>query len=82
MSVTTIIRDALNARYRAEIMEGIATFSVFAERPMGVANHADLLKDLDMCLQKVSEAQAKLNSLDRIMPIPNENETKSQETPS
>ena len=72
MAVTNILRDALAAKYRAEITGALANFSIYVERPVGTvvgAADQDHVAYLDTQLELIMRAQEKLAALERIMPV-------------
>lgn len=79
------LRDALVARNRAVIVENIAVFRTIIERSSNIDNPSNIIDQLDDCLQKISLAQDKINTLERMMPLqrspPDEQEQEEQESP-
>ena len=79
------LRDALVARNRAEIVENIAVFRTIIERSSNIDNPSNIIDQLDDCLQKISLAQDKINTLERMMPLQrspgDEQEQEEQESP-
>lgn len=63
------LRDALIARNRAVIVENIALFRLIIERSSNIDNASNIVNQLDDCLQNISLAQDKINTLDRMMPL-------------
>lgn len=79
------LRDALVARNRAVIVENIAVFRTIIERSSNIDNPNNIIDQLDDCLQKISLAQDKINTLERMMPLQrspgDEQEQEEQESP-
>ncbi|MAD25609.1 MAG: hypothetical protein CMO44_15725 [Verrucomicrobiales bacterium] len=79
------LRDALVARNRAVIVENIAVFRTIIERSSNIDNPSNIIDQLDDCLQKISLAQDKINTLERMMPLQrspgDEQEQEEQESP-
>ena len=57
------IIDALEARYNAQIAEAEATIKIYLENSVGIGEHPQHIDEVDKQLQKISEAQEKLNEL-------------------
>jgi len=61
--VKRAILDALEARYNAQISEADATIKIYLENSVGIGEHPQHIDEVDKQLQKISEAQEKLNEL-------------------
>ena len=57
------ILDALEARYNAQISEADATIKIYLENSVGIGEHPQHIDEVDKQLQKIAEAQEKLNEL-------------------
>lgn len=57
------IIDALEARYNAQIAEADATIKIYLENSVGIGEHPQHIDEVDKQLQKIAEAQEKLNEL-------------------
>ena len=57
------IIDALEARYNAQISEADATIKIYLENSVGIGEHPQHIDEVDKQLQKIAEAQEKLNEL-------------------
>ena len=57
------ILNALRARYEAEIAEADATANIYLENSVGIGEHPQHIDEVDKQLQKIAEAQEKLNEL-------------------
>jgi predicted transcriptional regulator len=61
--VKRAITDALEARYNAQIAEADATIKIYLENSVGIGEHPQHIDEVDKQLQKIAEAQEKLNEL-------------------
>ena len=57
------IIQALEDKYNAKISEADATIKIYLERPVGIGEHPQHLEEIDKLLQKIVDAQEKLNEL-------------------
>ena len=57
------IIQALEDKYNAQISEADATIKIYLERPVGIGEHPQHLEEIDKLLQKIVDAQEKLNEL-------------------
>ena len=57
------ILKALEDKYNAKISEADATIKIYLERPVGIGEHPQHLEEIDKLLQKIVDAQEKLNEL-------------------
>ena len=57
------IIDALEARYNAQIAEADATIKIYLENSVGIGEHPQHIDKVDKQLQKIADAQEKLNEL-------------------
>jgi len=55
--------DALEKRYEAQISEADATIKIYLENSVGIGEHPQHIDEVDKQLQKIAEAQEKLNEL-------------------
>ena len=58
------ILDALRARYEAEIAEADATANIYLQNSVGIGEHPQHIEEVDKQLQKISDAQEKLDALE------------------
>ena len=63
IEVSSIFYDALEAKYRAEIVEAIATLEVYFKVPVGIGEHSDLLSEHNKWVEKLANAEDKLAAL-------------------
>ena len=57
------ILDALEARYEAQIAEADATVKIYLENSVGIGEHPQHIDEVDKQLQKIAEAEEKLQAL-------------------
>ena len=62
------ILEALRARYEAEIAEADATINIYLNNSVGIGEHPQHIEEVDKQLQKISDAQEKLEVLDEFEP--------------
>ena len=55
--------QALELKYKAEILECKAVLSVYFNNSTGIGEHSDLLLEFDKWIQKLADAEGKLESL-------------------
>ena len=57
------ILKALEDKYQAQISEADATIKIYLENSVGIGEHPQHVDEVDKQLQKIAEAQEKLNEL-------------------
>ena len=57
------ILEALKARYEAEIAEADATIKIYLENSVGIGEHPQHIDEVDKLVQKIADAQEKLQVL-------------------
>jgi|TARA_R100001443_G_scaffold89467_1_gene95971 hypothetical protein len=57
------ILDALEARYNSQIAEADATIKIYLENSVGIGEHPQHIDEVDKLVQKIADAQEKLNVL-------------------
>ena len=67
--MTHLLYEALKAKYHAEMVEAKAILEVYFTNPVGVGEHSDLLKELDVQLCRYQDAKGKLDSLSEVVLI-------------
>ena len=65
MLMRTSLLDALCARYEAQILEADATIQIYLKNSVGIGEHPQHIDEIDKQLQKISEAEEKLEALKR-----------------
>ena len=63
MSTSTLLQDALELKYRAQIAEAKATLSIYFENSVGIGEHPQHLEEMDKFIAQLTEAEDKLESL-------------------
>jgi len=58
------ILDALEARYEAQISEADATVKIYLENSVGIGEHPQHIDEVDKQLEKISQAEEKLDALE------------------
>ena len=58
------ILNALEAKYEAQIAEADATINIYLNNSVGIGEHPQLIEEVDKQLQKISDAQEKLDALE------------------
>ena len=59
------ILEALEARFQAQVSEAEATIKIYLENPVGIGEHPQHVDVIDKQLQKISEAEEKLQAIIR-----------------
>jgi len=62
------ILDALEARYNAEIAHADATLKIYLENSVGIGEHPQHIEECDKLINKIAEAQDKLDVLKSFEP--------------
>ena len=57
------ILDALEAKYDAQIAEADATIKIYLENSVGIGEHPQHIDEVDKLVQKIADAQEKLEVL-------------------
>tara|TARA_R100000908_G_C3719075_1_gene122587 strand:+ start:650 stop:856 length:207 start_codon:yes stop_codon:yes gene_type:complete len=63
MTTRIAITDALRARYEAEIAEAHATINIYLDNSVGIGEHPQHLEEIDKQLQKIADAEEKIEAL-------------------
>ncbi|MEM6297463.1 MAG: hypothetical protein AAF740_02115 [Bacteroidota bacterium] len=61
---TNLLYAALQARYEAQMQEALATIDIYFNHPAGIGEHANILEEIDKQLNKLVEAEDKLEALE------------------
>ena len=56
--------NALKKRYEAQIAESSATLSIYLTNSVGIGEHPQHLEEVDKQLDKISQAEEKLDALE------------------
>ena len=57
--------EALTAKYEADIKVAKATINVYMDKSVGIGEHPQHIDEIDKQLQKISEAEEKLEAIKR-----------------
>jgi|TARA_R100000315_G_C5177774_1_gene102904 hypothetical protein len=63
MEIRTVIIEALEKRYEAQIAEADATLKIYLDNSVGIGEHPQHLDECDKLIAKVAEAEEKLRAL-------------------
>ena len=63
MEIRTVIIEALEKKYEAQIAEADATLKIYLENSVGIGEHPQHLDECDKLIAKVAEAEEKLRAL-------------------
>jgi hypothetical protein len=58
------ILDALEARYEAEVSAAHAVINIYLENSVGIGEHPQHLQEVDKQLEKIAQAEEKLDALE------------------
>mgnify|MGYP001264389472 FL=1 len=58
-----VMLKALEDKYQAQISEADATLKIYLENPVGIGEHPQHLEECDKLIQKIAEAEDKLQVL-------------------
>ena len=59
----TVILQALEDRYNAQISEADATIKIYLEKPVGIGEHPQHIDEVDKLSEKIVNAEEKLKIL-------------------
>ena len=62
------ILEALEAKYNAQIAEADATIKIQLENSVGIGEHPQHIEEIDKQLQKIADAQEKLEVIESFQP--------------
>ena len=60
--------DALRARYEAEIAEANATINIYLTNSVGIGEHPQHLEEMDKLIDKIAQAEEKIEVLEKFEP--------------
>ena len=63
MDLRTVIIEALEKRYEAQLAESDATLKIYLENSVGIGEHPQHVDECDKLIAKVAEAEEKLRAL-------------------
>jgi len=58
------ILDALEARYEAEVAAAHAVINIYLKNSVGIGEHPQHLQEVDKQLEKIAQAEEKLDALE------------------
>ena len=61
MDIRSVILQALEDRYNADISSAEATIKIYLEKPVGIGEHPQHLDEIDKLLSKIKEAEEKMS---------------------
>lgn len=70
--MSTLKYDALVRRYEAEIAEAKAVLEVYFAASVGVGDHPNIVNSMDKMVQKLTDAEGKLLSLQQLVSVQSE----------
>ena len=59
----TVIIDALEARYEAQILEADATLKIYLENSVGIGEHPQHIDEVDKLIEKIAASEEKIKVL-------------------
>ena len=71
MEIRRVIVEALEKRYEAQIAEADATLKIYLENSVGIGEHPQHLEEIDKLMQKIADAQEKLEVIKSFEPEKN-----------
>ena len=63
MELRTVIVDALEKRYEAQLAEADATLKIYFENSVGIGEHPQHVDEVDKLISKVAQAEENLREL-------------------
>mgnify|MGYP003155217632 FL=1 len=60
MTIRDDIIKALRKKYEADVAEAMATANIYLEKPVGIGEHPDIIKEVDKLIEKIAEAEDKI----------------------
>ncbi len=63
MDFRTLIIQALEDKYNADISEAEATLKIYLEKPVAIGEHPQHVQEADKLVEKIANAQEKLEIL-------------------
>ena len=71
MDLRTVIIDALEKRYEAQLAEADATIKIYLEHSVGIGEHPQHLDEIDKLIEKIANAKEKMEVLHEFEPEKN-----------
>ena len=63
MDIRSVILQALEDRYNADISSAEATIKIYLEKPVGIGEHPQHLDEIDKLVDKIAQAEEKIKIL-------------------
>ena len=63
MDLKTVLVDALEKKYEAQLAEAEATIKIYFENSVGIGEHPQHIEEMDKLLTKVVDAEEKLKAV-------------------
>ena len=63
MGIRSVILQALEDRYNADISSAEATIKIYLEKPVGIGEHPQHLDEIDKLVDKIAQAEEKIKIL-------------------
>ena len=68
MELRTVIIEALEKRYEAQLAESDATLKIYLESSVGIGEHPQHIEECDKLVEKIASAKEKLEVLKEFEP--------------
>ena len=63
MDIRSVILQALEDRYNADISSAEATIKIYLEKPVGIGEHPQHLDEIDKLVDKIAQSEEKIKIL-------------------
>jgi len=63
MDLKTVLVDALEKKYEAQLAEAEATMKIYLENSVGIGEHPQHIEEMDKLLTKIVDAEEKLKAV-------------------
>ena len=63
MDIRSVILQALEDRYNADISSAEATIKIYLEKPVGIGEHPQHLDEIDKLVDKIAQDEEKIKIL-------------------
>ena len=63
MDIRSVILQALEDRYNADISSAEVTIKIYLEKPVGIGEHPQHLDEIDKLVDKIAQAEEKIKIL-------------------
>jgi hypothetical protein len=72
MSALSIL-NAVKQRFKAQESTAAATLELYVNKPVAIADHSDIIGEVEKQIKLLTEARECLSMLESVMPDPNNN---------